>query len=179
MIDSGWPFWYSEQRVGKNGRLFRLLKFRSMYLGADKEQEKLRSQNEADGPVFKIFNDPRLTKFGSFLFHSGLDELMQLINIVKGEMSFVGPRPLPVKERNRLKKSYLDREKVNPGIISPWIFLGYHKLSFAQWMRSDLKYVKKKSLFYDLILMAKGGRMMMILVVKEIIDILTRRGRSG
>ncbi|MBP9817556.1 sugar transferase [Candidatus Shapirobacteria bacterium] len=169
VLTSGWPFWYAEQRVGMNGKKFWLYKFRSMRFGADREQEKLRKLNEADGPVFKIYNDPRLTKFGGFLFHSGLDELLQLFNIVRGEMSLVGPRPLPVAEENKIKEVYKNREKVNPGIISPWIFMGYHKLSFAQWMQSDLEYVKNKNWFYDLKLVINGGVMLVRLVIKNLI----------
>lgn len=178
LIDDGWPFWFYQQRTGKQGKNFWMVKFRSMKVGAEKEQKKYQDKNEADGPVFKIYNDPRLTRMGKILFHVGLDELPQLFNIVRGEMSFVGPRPLPMEERNKLPKKYLKREEVLPGIISPWVFAGYHKLSFKEWMESDLKYIEQKNIFYDSKLFFDGGVMILRLVVKELIDILTHFDKS-
>jgi len=101
-IINGGPVFFIQKRVGKNGKIFNLIKFRTMRVGAEKEQSKYKNLNEADGPVFKIKNDPRLTKFGKILFQTGLDELPQLINVLKGEMSIIGPRPLPIKEAAKL-----------------------------------------------------------------------------
>jgi lipopolysaccharide/colanic/teichoic acid biosynthesis glycosyltransferase len=121
-----------------------------MYDGADKVQKKYRSLNEADGPVFKIQNDPRFTKFGKLLARTGLDELPQLINIIKGEMSFVGPRPLPIQEANKIPKKYQNRFSLLPGITSLWVAKGSHRLTFHEWMRLDIDYKNNKNLITDI-----------------------------
>jgi lipopolysaccharide/colanic/teichoic acid biosynthesis glycosyltransferase len=172
MIDSGWPFWFVQKRVGKKGKVFWFVKFRSMYIGAEHDQKRFCYLNEADGPVFKIREDPRLTRVGRLICHSGTDELLQLINVAKGEMSLVGPRPLPVSERNKLAKKYLKREEVNPGIISPWVFLGYHRLSFDKWMESDLKYVKNKNWKDDFKLLIMGVKMVVTFFVRRLLSIV-------
>lgn len=148
---SGWPVFYVQKRVGLEGRVFKIYKFRTMVNGAEVKQKDLRKINEVDGPVFKIRNDPRLTGIGKFLSHSGLDELPQFFNVLKGDMNLIGPRPLPVSEAEKIGKKYKSkREKVRPGILSPWILNGYHRLPFDEWMKSDISYIKKKSLIYDL-----------------------------
>ena len=119
-------------------------KFRTMKVGAEEEKEKLLALNEADGPVFKIRNDPRFTRVGRWLSRVGLDELPQLWNVVRGEMALVGPRPLPVEEARKVPKKYWRRYEVLPGMTSWWIVRGSHyKLSFVEWMESDLEYVEK------------------------------------
>lgn len=125
---------------------------------AEKEKQKILKLNEADYPAFKIKNDPRFTgKFGKFLSHTGLDELPQLSNILKGEMAFVGPRPLPVEEEKQIKKKYRRiRQQVLPGIISPWIFSGYHTIPFRKWMDLDLQYIKNKNFKTDVFYLIKG-----------------------
>ena len=143
-------FFFVQKRAGKDKKIFNMYKIRTMINHAEKMQKQLISHNEADGPVFKIYNDPRYTKIGRFLAHTGLDELPQLINIIKGEMSFVGPRPLPVKEANSVPNKFKDRFIVLPGITSPWIVYGAHALSFNRWMNLDLEYIKKQSLTYDI-----------------------------
>jgi lipopolysaccharide/colanic/teichoic acid biosynthesis glycosyltransferase len=120
-----------------------------MISDAEKKQIKFKNLNEADGPVFKIRNDPRFTKFGEILSRTGLDELPQFINILKGEMSIVGPRPLPVNEAGKLTKKQKIRELVKPGITSSWVIEGSHKLSFKDWMRLDREYVKNASFAVD------------------------------
>lgn len=165
---SGWPVFFIQKRVGYKGKIFKLYKFRTMNVGADKEQEKLKKINEADGPVFKIKEDPRFTKIGAFLSHCGLDELPQLFNVLKGEMKIVGPRPLPVDEAKLIEKKYRTRESVKPGIISPWVIEGYHNLTFEQWMKSDLNYIKNKSFKNDLILLIRGILVLKDLIIKEI-----------
>lgn len=148
---SGWPVFYTQKRVGLNGKTFWLYKFRTMVNGAEEQQGDLRCLNEASGPVFKIRNDPRFTKIGRLLSHSGLDELPQLFNVLKGEMNFVGPRPLPISEEKKIDKKYRkQRKSIRPGIMSPWIFDGYHSLSFNDWMKSDMEYIKNRSFVYDL-----------------------------
>jgi lipopolysaccharide/colanic/teichoic acid biosynthesis glycosyltransferase len=149
-LTSKGPFIFKQKRLGKDKKIFVLYKIRTMIEGADKLKEKYRHLNEADGPVFKIRHDPRYTKIGKFLAHTALDELPQLINVVKGEMSFVGPRPLPVEEGLKIPSKYEKRFSVLPGMTSSWITKGAHKLIFHQWMSLDLEYVEKKSFWYDI-----------------------------
>ncbi len=176
-LGGGWPILFKQQRVGEKGEVFDLFKFRTMYPGADNDQKKFEHLNEADGPVFKIKKDPRYTKIGRFLAHTGLDELPQLINIIKGEMSIVGPRPLPVKEANQLKDWQKKREEAKPGIISPWLFNGYHDSPFNKWMELDINYVDKKCLAYDLKLILRGIRLAGGLIKREITSlVLDKRG---
>jgi len=157
ILFSGYPVFYVQKRIGLNGKIFRIYKFRTMVKNANKKQIKLKYLNEANGPVFKIRNDPRLTKIGKFLSHSGLDELPQLFNVLKGDMNLVGPRPLPVYEAKKINKKYkFKREKVRPGILSPWILGGYHRLLFDEWMKSDIAYIKSKSFIYDLKIIFKS-----------------------
>lgn len=143
-----------------------------MINGAEKIKKELMDKNEADGPVFKIRNDPRLTKIGSFLCHTGLDELTQILNIVKGDMVFIGPRPLPIDEVEQIKTKYKKiRENVFPGLISPWILDGYHRMSFDNWMKSDLDYVKRKSFKGDVVLIIEGIFLMLRLLKDEILKL--------
>lgn len=143
------PFIFKQKRVGKNKKRFMIYKIRTMVEDAENLKSKIQNLNEADGPVFKIHNDPRYTKVGKYISHTGLDELPQFINIIKGEMSFVGPRPLPVSEAKKVPKKYERRFSVIPGITSQWVVTGSHTLTFDQWMKGDLEYIKKKSLWYD------------------------------
>ncbi len=148
---SGPPVFFIQDRIGLNGKKFKFFKFRTMINNAEKYQKKLKYLNEADGPVFKIKNDPRLTNIGKFLSHSGLDELPQFFNILKGDMNLIGPRPLPVLEANKINIKYkLQRESVKPGLLSPWILDGYHRLSFNEWMKNDIFYIENKSFICDL-----------------------------
>ena len=134
---------------------------------APKLKRKYLHLNEVDGPVFKIYDDPRYTKFGRFLSHIGLDELPQLVNIIKGEMAFIGPRPLPIEEAEKLPKKYQKRHQVLPGITSPWVVFGSHHLSFNQWMKLDLEYLKKKSFWYDFGIGIKTGKLIVRQIVAE------------
>lgn len=149
-LSSDFPMIFRQVRIGQNGKQFILYKFRTMFKDADKHQESLRVKNEAKGPVFKIRDDPRFTPFGRFLSHVGLDELPQLYNVLKGDLSLIGPRPLPIREVDKLTSWQKTRHRIKPGIISPWILSGYHDLPFDQWMKSDIDYVKNKSFLYDL-----------------------------
>lgn len=166
-VFSGWPIFYCQNRMGYKGKIFKIIKFRTMQRDADLIKEKYRQLNEADGPVFKIRNDPRLTRIGKFLFHSGLDEMPQFVNMIRGEMVLVGPRPLPVEEEVNVSREYLKRELVKPGIMSPWVLDGYHKMKFEDWMKSDLEYVNNKSLRNDLIIVIRGCGLMGRLFFKE------------
>ena len=138
---------------------------------AENQKSKVQNLNEADGPVFKIHDDPRYTKFGRFLAHSGLDELPQLINIVKGEMSFVGPRPLPVAEAKKVPKKYEPRFSVLPGMSSLWVIKGTDHSSFDRWMELDLEYVKNRSFWYDFVIVIKTLLLLAKLTLKSIIRI--------
>jgi lipopolysaccharide/colanic/teichoic acid biosynthesis glycosyltransferase len=149
-----------------------------MKLGAEKERSKYNNMNEVDGPVFKIRNDPRFTLIGAFLCHSGLDELPQLFNVVLGDMSLVGPRPFPVYEANKIEAKFKTREKVRPGIISPWVLNGCHKMGFNNWMKSDCDYVNKKSLVYDLFLLRRGMGLLVKLVLGETFKVQIQPSRE-
>ena len=148
ITSSGSPF-FTQKRVGKNGSILTFIKFRTMGKFAERQKGRLLLLNEADGPVFKIRNDPRYTKIGKFLAHTGLDELPQLINVLKGEMSLVGPRPLPVSEARKIPKKYKIRESIKPGITSNWVIKGSHFLSFEEWMKLDEEYVRNASIYED------------------------------
>jgi lipopolysaccharide/colanic/teichoic acid biosynthesis glycosyltransferase len=120
LLTSGPPVLFLQRRMGKNKKTFVLYKFRTMMVGSENKQKEYRPLNEANGPVFKIRNDPRYTPFGKFLSHTGLDELPQLFNILHGDMALFGPRPLPVYEAKRLLLWQQQRHSIQPGIISPW-----------------------------------------------------------
>lgn len=138
-----------------------------MIINAENLKHKITNLNEADGPVFKIRNDPRYTRIGKFLSHTGLDEMPQLVNIIKGEMDFVGPRPLPVKEAEKIPKKFEKRFSVLPGMTSPWIVRGAHSLTFDQWMKLDLDYVDKKIFLYDIQIFFETLKIVILLIIKN------------
>ena len=144
-LDSPGQFIFKQRRLGKNKKPFTIFKIRTMVVEAEKQQKQLLAYNEADGPVFKIRNDPRYTRFGQFISYTGLDEVLQLINVIKGEMNLVGPRPLPVQEAVKIPVRYKARFAINPGMTSLWVVRGTHQLSFKQWMEFDLEYLDRKS----------------------------------
>lgn len=144
--DPGNPF-FVQDRVGKNGKIFRIYKFRSMYKNAEQQRDELLEQNEADGPTFKITDDPRVTKIGSFIRKTSIDELPQLINILKGEMSVVGPRPFIPKEQKQLSDLRL---LVKPGLSCYWQIGGKNSLTVDQQLELDLKYIRERSCWVDL-----------------------------
>ena len=168
VLTSGFPVFFRQKRTGQYGKPFTLVKFRTMVAGADRLQIKYKKFNEANGPVFKIRNDPRFTQFGKLLSHTGLDELPQLWNVAKGDMALFGPRPLPISEAKELKDWQKKRHVIKPGILSSWILEGYHRTSFDDWMKSDIAYAKKKSLFYDLKLLSASLVFMLRLFIKEV-----------
>lgn len=152
----GGGLFFIQERVGKNGKIFRMYKFRTMYPGAEKDQEKYQSLNQADGPVFKIRNDPRFTGVGKWLAKTGLDELPQIINVLKGEMTIVGPRPLPPNEEKKIPAKWrMNRRSVKPGITSSWVVSGGHRLTFREWMGLDMKNIDNKNWQHDLKIMFK------------------------
>lgn len=149
-LDSKGPVIYSQMRAGKNGKPFRLYKFRSMCADADDRQRDLQSLNEKDGPVFKISNDPRVTKLGRIMRKKSIDELPQLFNILKGDMSIVGPRPPLLTEVKQYTPYQLQRLGVTPGLTCYWQISGRSDLSFNDWVRLDLKYISECGLWVDL-----------------------------
>ena len=135
---------------------------------AENLRSKIYHLNEADGPVFKIYNDPRYTKFGRFLAHSGLDELLQLVNIIKGEMAFIGPRPLPIEEANKVPKKYKLRFSILPGLSSLWVVKGTDHSNFDKWMELDLEYVKNKKFWYDIKISLQTIYLLIKLILKSL-----------
>jgi len=148
-LTSPGPIFFKQERNGMNGRKFTLLKFRSMVLGAEKMQDELLALNEMDGPVFKIKNDPRMTKIGKFLRMMSLDELPQLINVLKGDMSLVGPRPPIPGEVTNYETWQRRRLSMRPGITCFWQISGRNEVSFEEWMKLDLEYIDNWSLWLD------------------------------
>lgn len=151
-LEDAGPLFFRQRRLGKDRKPFTIYKIRTMVVGAERLRGKYKGLNEADTPVFKIYNDPRYTKLGKFLAHTGLDELPQLINIIKGEMKFVGPRPLPDYEAKKVPGKYRGRFSVYPGITSLWIVKGAHNLSFKRWMELDIKQINSKKPWADLVI---------------------------
>jgi len=150
-IDSRGPVFFIQERIGYRGRKFKLIKFRTMVKDAASARYILNKQNEADGPTFKIKNDPRITKVGKILRKTGLDELPQLFNVVIGEMSLIGPRPPIEKEVIQYERWQLRRLSVKPGISCTWQVLdNRNEVSFDRWMRLDLQYIDNWSILNDI-----------------------------
>jgi exopolysaccharide biosynthesis polyprenyl glycosylphosphotransferase len=155
-LDSPGPIFFRQERVGLNKRRFRLFKFRTMVDGADKQQQMLERLNEAKGPVFKIKDDPRITRMGKLLRRFSIDELPQLFNVLRGEMSLVGPRPLPVRDIERIDIQWHKRRlSMKPGVTCLWQVNGRSDVSFDYWVQMDLEYIDKWSLGLDMKILAK------------------------
>jgi exopolysaccharide biosynthesis polyprenyl glycosylphosphotransferase len=154
-LTSRGPVIFRQERIGLRGRPFTVLKFRTMVIGADLMLEKLRDLNEADGPLFKLRKDPRVTRVGRTLRKYSIDELPQLINVLKGEMSLVGPRPPLADEVALYSDLQLDRLEVRPGITGLWQVSGRSELPFEEYVRLDLFYVENWSIAYDLYILSK------------------------
>jgi exopolysaccharide biosynthesis polyprenyl glycosylphosphotransferase len=154
-LTSPGPVLFRQQRVGLRGRPFTLLKFRTMCVGAEFMLTELAARNEADGPLFKLRDDPRVTRAGRWLRRYSLDELPQLWNVLRGQMSLVGPRPPLPSEVQRYEEWQLDRLEVRPGITGLWQVSGRSELSFDEYVRLDLFYVENWSLAYDLFILVK------------------------
>lgn len=159
MIDDfGTPF-YTQTRIGKDGKPFKIYKFRSMYLDADKHREELMKQNEGGGANFKMKKDPRITRIGGIIRKTSIDELPQLLNILKGDMSIIGPRPFIPSEQAALPS---DRLSVMPGLSCYWQIGGKNSLSLAEQIALDRKYIKDRSVLTDV-----------KIVLKTIVHVLT------
>jgi lipopolysaccharide/colanic/teichoic acid biosynthesis glycosyltransferase len=143
------PVFFRQMREGKDGKVFGILKFRTMVVDAEAQQDSLRGQNEQDGPAFKIENDPRITATGKYLRKSCVDELPQLVNVLLGQMSLVGPRPLPVGESHGCAAWQRARLTVLPGLTCIWQAHGGRDVKFEEWMRMDLEYIKKRGFWFD------------------------------
>lgn len=149
-LEGNGAVFYRQLRVGRRGRRFEMLKFRTMVPGADAMKEALRAHNEARNGLFKIADDPRVTRVGRWLRRTALDELPQLLNILKGEMSLVGPRPLVVEEDERIAGRHRRRLELMPGMTGPWQILGPTRASLSQMVAIDYRYVEHWSLWKDL-----------------------------
>lgn len=149
------PVFYVSQRVGKNGKLFRFYKFRSMRVGADAELQELLKYNETQGITFKMKDDPRITKFGKFLRKTSLDELPQLWNILNGSMSIVGPRPATPREVEQYNDYQKQRLMVKQGLTCIWQCSGRSNTTFDEQVDMDLNYINKRGFFYDIWLIIK------------------------
>ncbi|WP_343776645.1 sugar transferase [Clostridium sartagoforme] len=154
-LESKGPAIFSQKRIGLNKKEFKMYKFRSMVQNAEELKEKLAKKNEMSGPMFKMKNDPRVTKVGKFIRKTSIDELPQLINVLKGEMSLVGPRPSLPKEVLKFEPWMLKRLSVKPGLTCYWQVSGRNNIDFENWMKLDLQYVNDRSFWLDLKLILK------------------------
>ena len=155
-LDARGPIFFVQERIGYNKRRFEFYKFRTMVGGAEKRQAEMEHLNELSGPVFKIKDDPRVTKIGKILRKTSMDELPQLFNVLKGDMSLVGPRPLPIRDYKRFEKNWQKRRlSVKPGLTCLWQIQGRNELSFEKWIELDMEYIDHWSLLLDLRILVK------------------------
>jgi len=148
--DPNGPIIYSQIRIGKNGQLFKMYKFRSMVVNADKNLETLLKYNAIEGPMFKMKSDPRVTKIGKVIRRYSIDELPQLLNVIKGDMVLVGPRPPLEREVKKYTKYDRQRLLVMPGCTGLWQVSGRNGLNFDEMVSLDIMYINKSSFHYDL-----------------------------
>ena len=154
-LDSAGPILFAQERIGQNQRRFKMLKFRSMVVNAEELRDELEEFNEADGPVFKIKRDPRITRIGGFLRSSSLDELPQLVNVWLGQMSLVGPRPPLASEVAKYSWDQRRRLSVKPGMTGLWQVSGRSDVSFEEWVEMDLAYIDTWTLGLDFSILMK------------------------
>lgn len=157
-LDSKGPIFFLQERVGQNQRRFKMIKFRSMIVNAEEVQAALLEQNEMDGPVFKIKNDPRITRLGRFIRKYSLDEFPQLFNVWRGEMSLVGPRPPIPAEVEQYTWSQRRRLSIKPGMTGSWQVSGRNEVGFEEWVEMDLDYIDSWSIGLDLLILLKTFR---------------------
>jgi len=163
IIEDGLPIFFIQERSGINGKPFKMYKFRSMCKNAHQMHFEMLDDNELDGPAFKMKDDPRITKVGKFLRRTSIDELPQIINILKGDMSIVGPRPLPTYETAQCNDYQKQRLLVKPGLTCYWQCMGRNDIPFDEWMELDLKYIRKVGLLTDIKILLKT----IVAVIKE------------
>lgn len=141
---------FVQDRVGINGKIFKMYKFRSMVCNAEELKRELLIQNEMSGPMFKMKNDPRITKVGRVIRKTSIDELPQLFNVLKGDMSLVGPRPSLPNEVDEFEDWMMKRLSVKPGLTCFWQVSGRNNIEFEDWMKMDIKYIEERNIFVDL-----------------------------
>ena len=161
-LDDGGPIFFKQERVGLNGRRFKLLKFRTMIVNAESLQKQLMGRNEQTGPVFKIKRDPRITRVGKFLRKTSLDEFPQFFNVISGDMSVVGPRPPIPAEVKQYERWQSRRLSMKPGITCIWQVSGRNTVDFDEWMKMDLKYIDNWSLKLDFSLILKTVKVIIL-----------------
>lgn len=154
-MDSEGSIFFIQDRVGQNGRIFKMFKFRTMVIDAEELREKLAEKNEMSYPMFKIKEDPRITKVGKVLRKTSIDELPQFFNVLRGEMSLVGPRPNLPMEVNCFTEYHKQKLLVKPGLTCYWQVMGRNNIDFEDWIRLDLKYIEERSISVDLNLIFK------------------------
>lgn len=159
-LDSKGPIFFKQERVGQNGIRFMMYKFRSMCTDAEYLLDKLQDENEMSGPMFKMKEDPRVTKIGRFIRKTSIDELPQLLNVLKGEMSLVGPRPSLPKEVAQFTPFQRQRLIAKPGLTCYWQVRGRSDVSFEEWMRMDVEYLMDRNTFVDIKLILKTVRVL-------------------
>lgn len=162
----GGPF-FSQIRVGKGGKIFKMYKFRSMAVDAEEQLQMLLKDNEMDGPAFKISDDPRITRVGKFIRKTSIDELPQLFNILRGDMSIVGPRPPLPREVEQYTLYQTQRLLITPGLTCYWqIQPNRNDIPFNDWVEMDIRYIRERSFFVD-----------WKIILKTIISVFTKQGR--
>lgn len=149
-LTSRGPIFFCQIRVGEGGRLFRMYKLRTMVVDAEKQRRALLHRNEMSGPVFKIRRDPRITWVGQYLRKFSIDEMPQFWNVLKGEMSLVGPRPPLPREVKKYKRWQLQRLMVKPGLTCLWQVSGRNTIGFEDWVRLDIRYIRTRSFWVDM-----------------------------
>jgi lipopolysaccharide/colanic/teichoic acid biosynthesis glycosyltransferase len=156
LLLSGKPIFFQQKRMGQRQQKFTMIKFRTMYHQAHRDQKKFAKQNESPFPAFKITNDPRFVGIGRMLSKTGLDEIPQLINIIRGEMSFIGPRPLPISEAIALPLHWHHRHLVKPGILSLWALAPERHKSLLAWKKLEIETLSHGSVKHDLQILWKS-----------------------
>ena len=154
-FDSKGPIIFAQKRVGLKGKEFKMYKFRSMVVNAEELKDKLKEKNEMSGPMFKMKDDPRITKIGKFIRKTSIDELPQLFNVLKGDMSLVGPRPSLPEEVKEFEPWMLKRLEVRPGLTCFWQVMGRNSIDFEDWMKLDIKYINERNFLLDIKLILK------------------------
>lgn len=158
---------FSQIRVGKDGKIFKMYKFRSMVVDAEEQLQMLLKDNEMDGPAFKISDDPRITRVGKFIRKTSIDELPQLFNILRGDMSIVGPRPALPREVEQYTLYQTQRLFITPGLTCYWqIQPNRNDISFNDWVEMDIRYIRERSFFVD-----------WKIILKTIVSVFTKQGR--
>lgn len=154
-LDSPGPIFFVQDRVGLNGKIFKMYKFRSMIVDAETLLEQIKPCNELEGPMFKIKNDPRITSIGKFIRKTSLDELPQIFNVLKGDMSFVGPRPPLIEEYSLYTEYELNRLAVLPGCSGIWQVCGRSNIKFDEMVKLDIWYIKNNGVILDFFIVLK------------------------